>query len=104
MAWVPFYPLREIVEQDVVTREVDIASRTVDRFQEAYRGLQWLLARNPEIGQPLNRTFDGTPGYIYVSDSIHYAGTPRIRIIYTYDANVVTVYGISVDPYSPHLP
>lgn len=104
MAWVPFFPMRTIVEDDVVTQEIDTASRTVGRFQEAYRGLQWLLARNPEIGHPLNRTIEGLPVYIYVADSIHHAGTPRIRVVYTYDTDVVTIHGIHVDPYSPHLP
>ena len=98
------YPFREIVLEEGARQEVDCAIVTIDRFEDAFAGLEWLLSRDPAIGQRINDTIFDFEAYVYVADSNHYAGTPIIGVVYTYDANRVTIYGIKVVPYSLHNP
>lgn len=98
------YHFREVVLQDAARKEVDSAIDSIDRFEHAFTGLEWLLSRDPTIGQRINNSILGAEAYVYVADSNHYAGTPIIGVIYTYDADRVTIYGVKVIPYSPHNP
>ena len=94
------YPFREIVLEEGARRAFDQAINSVSRFENAFTGLEWFLSRDPEIGERLNESIFGFEVYYHVVDSNHYAGTPIIGAVYTYDDYKVTIYGIYVIPYS----
>ena len=98
------YPFRQIILEEAARQEVDHAIESIARFEDAFAGLEWLLSRDPTVGQRLNKTIFGFEAYIYVADSNHYAATPMIGVIYTYDTDTVTIYGVNIVPYSPHNP
>lgn len=65
------------------------------RFEEHWRGVEWLLARTPEIGIP---GFDSSPqeSLLFVSAGIEQASTKDIWILYSYDDQFVDVKAINV--------
>ena len=93
----PFSLSRTIILEKGAEQSID-AALNVERFDDTYRALEWLLARNPAVGRRLSAT---NPGFhVYRMDSIHWAGTPTIDVVYTYNEDQVTIYGIRIVPYT----
>ena len=87
-------PAREVRLQPPVQENIDLVKRdSPPLYFEAYQGLLWLLARNPEIGIPC------LDKYIYVQGSDELANTPQIAVLYDYDDKTVTIWVILfIDP------
>lgn len=88
--------LRGIVEELDVSEYVDLHSETFPRFSEAWEGLKWLLARNPELkGSALRRTEAGQLFRAYVLAGDPLGGTPDIWVVYTYNESEVVVVSVA---------
>ena len=87
-------PAREVCLKPNVEENIDLIKRdSPPIYFEAYLGLVWLLARNPEIGRPC---FDK---YIYAQGSDELASTPQIAVLYDYNDKTVTIWVILfIDP------
>jgi len=84
-------PVRTVVENVSVTEVIDDNQSTYPRLVDAYEGLKWLLARNPEIGE----IFDDV-NWLYVQAGDPGVKVPSLVVIYTFDAQTVTLRHIKV--------
>ena len=70
------------------------AEHSFHRFDEAFEGLERMLARNPKIGRRMGVN-EGSP-WMYSQGGDDAAGTPVISVIYTFDIDEVTIRSIHV--------
>lgn len=94
MAWTI---LRTVVEETDVSPLIDHFTRQFPRFDEAWVGLQWLLARNPRPQGCAAREVDGVYYSVYVAAGDEVAGTPDIWILYTFDNAEVVIVDVSAN-------
>ena len=64
------------------------------RLNEAYEGLEWILAKKPERGRRMGT--NAKDPWIYVQGSDPVAKTPAIAIIYNYTLDQVEVHSLRV--------
>ena len=72
------------------------ATALYPRFEQAYLGLEWFLAKEPEIG--IHGRIDGINVRIYVQDTDQLANTPAIWVVYEYDDDQVVILAMNVEP------
>jgi len=85
---------RTIVLSDHAARQVDQATNDFDRFADAWFGLEWLLARTPDIGS--EASIEGVAWWVYVEPTDPLAETPEIWILYKIEKNEVFIEEINV--------
>lgn len=95
----PLWGVRTVILEHSASATSDAACAEHARFEEAFAGLQWLLARNPDIGQVAD--VDGENWWVYVQASDEIALTPEIWVLYQVTAQNVTIEQINVKPYEP---
>lgn len=92
MAW---ERLRTIVEGLDVTVIVELCQERHPRFNEAWDGLKWLLARTPDLKEAMIWDGDGNGPYrAYVAAGDALAGTPDIWVVYTFSDTEVVLIGV----------
>lgn len=94
MGWIR---LRTVRLEDRVAKVVDIATQQYPRFNDAFEGLEWLLARSPDRGA--HSIKDGVKWHVYQQNSDPLAKTPIIQVLYQFNDQEVQIYGIEVLPY-----
>lgn len=77
--------------QDVLDQYTD----PHDRFHDHIMGIEWLLARSPNVGVPAQKD-DPTQLVLLVSKGDEFAQTRDIWLLYSYDDGIVTVHGVNV--------
>lgn len=93
MAWVF---AREIVEERDVSLAIDGYRQRFSRFDEAYAGLQWRLARRgDQMG--LHRRVGNTEYRLYRQDGDPVAQTPALIVVYTVDPDQVVLVGLTAE-------
>ena len=66
------------------------------RFDEAWEGAEWLLARNPTPDEAfLSLSKDGVDYWICGRSAESTPDSPDLWIFYTFDENQVVIHGIS---------
>lgn len=83
--------LRTIVEEAVVSETLDQNAEVFPRLEEAFDGLKWFLAHSPESGEILDDFH-----WLYRNQADHDQNIPAILVIYTFDANKVTLRFIAL--------
>lgn len=73
---------------------VEAAAASSARFEDAFMGLEWLLARSPNRGR--RGRIDGANVRIYVQRGDRTAGTPEIWVVYTYNDDQVVIKALRV--------
>ena len=91
--------MRTVRLQPNATREYDLCARQHTRFEDIYRGLEWLLSNNPEaqgFGLSLN-------GFRLCLHGSEWGDLPAIAVVYTFTDELVTIHGIAAveDPEAP---
>ena len=66
-----------------------------DRFHDQLMGIEWLLARTPNIGVSAQKD-EPTRHVLYVSKGDDLAKTKDVWLLYSYDEEAVTVHGFKV--------
>lgn len=89
MAW---QLARSVVLEHSAAADLDRYELELPRFEEIWRGLEWLVARSPEKSRGDER--DGKEYRLMARAGNALAGTPTIAIVYTFDEKEVTVYAI----------
>lgn len=98
MSWQNFL---ELVESRAAEEAVNSFCDQFDRFEEAWEGLKWLLARNPDVG--LHRVVDGDTYRLYVARGDAMAGTPEIWVLFEATAEQVIIHRvIAIAPETEH--
>lgn len=87
-------PARTVILNDAPQAAHDAAQEQFGRFEDAYRGLEWLLARTPEVGHHVNLKTSHTVVNLYVQSSGNVHGVPTIEVAYTFDDNEVVILGL----------
>lgn len=91
MAW---EILRTVVEEHTAAQTVDRLTQAYPRFEEAWEGLKWLLARNPVLKGSV-RKMVGTEEYrLYVLAGDAVAKTPDLWVVYTHTDAQITVLDV----------
>lgn len=90
--------IRTIVQEHSVSSSVDEHAEEHPRFMEAFDGLQWLLARTPDVGSVAE--IDGVEWWVYVQASDQIAKTPEIWVLYQVDEQQVIIEQINVIPFT----
>ena len=80
--------LRQIIEDDNVSDNIDRGCRVSYRLREAWEGLKWLLARTPEIGKDLGL---GAGIRMHKQAGSIIPLLPDITVLYEYDDTVVEI-------------
>jgi len=76
---------RDICLDEVARAALDEASLLFSRVYDAHAGLEWRLCRRPEDG------VSRAGYYVYKQLGIKGLRIPTITVLYTYDANRVTI-------------
>lgn len=96
MSWVF---ARVVIEEHDVASAADNYRRQFSRFEEAYDGLKWLLARRCDR-MGLYRAVGSTNYRLYRQDSDPVAQTPSLVVVYSYDDHQITILGLTAQAYS----
>ena len=98
MANGPFWPqYRTVVLSHRAQEFVDREEKQAPRFDDHWRGVEWLLARTPEAGVPRKRTSHQNH-LVYVIPANQLAGTLEICVLYSYDQDEVQIHGAKFGP------
>jgi hypothetical protein len=89
MQWTKY---REVVLEPAAQRAADEFRGSLNRFEEAFLGLEWLLSRVPDRG--LRRTVNGTTYRLYVQAGDALADTPEITVLFEFDDRQVIVHAV----------
>ncbi len=84
---------RTIVEERGVDLAVDHAQANFSRFEEAWEGLKWLLARQGHNLEVPRRNVGGKDYYLYKAASVA-KGQPEIVVLYAITENEVHILGM----------
>lgn len=79
---------RTVVEDAAAQEAADIFLTAHPRAPEAWEGLKWFLCRTPEIG-----IANEEGQFLYVQAGDELAGTPVIAVVYSFDADEITIHG-----------
>lgn len=90
---------RSIVPDHSAQQKIDEASASIRRFDEVWRGLEWLLARSPEARA--HKIVDGRQYWLMVRSGDSLAGTPTVAVVYSFTDDEVFVHGVNVLPVNP---
>jgi hypothetical protein len=94
----PWLKLREIVILNDCEKEIDLAREQYARFDEAWDGVKWLLARNPEPpGSFPSVTTADADYFIYGFRGDAASGIPDMWIFYEYSDDEITIHGINAN-------
>ncbi len=85
--------LRTVILEHGIQEKIDECCKKFERFEQAFDALQWLLARSPDRGK--HRTINGARWAVYVQGVDRLAKTPEIWVLYQYDDDQVTIFGLS---------
>ena len=84
---------RSVAQEAVVSDQYNAALAKWPRLDEAWRGLEWLLARAaPESGRA--RQEAGELFRVYKQEGDFLAKTPSILIVFTFDNECVTIHDV----------
>jgi hypothetical protein len=90
MSWLA---LREVIVRDECQTGIAQAGKTYRRFDEAWEGLIWLIARNPRPAGSVHSTTDrGVDFFFYLAKGDADAGVPTIYIFYEFTDQRVTIH------------
>ncbi len=91
----PWQTHRDVRLEVPAARALDEACDQYLRADEAWQGLEWLLARKPDRGA--SRSKNGRLYRLYVQDSDELAGTPRITALFESTADLVVIHRLKFD-------
>ena len=91
------FDARTVVEEHDAAVAANHYSDMFPRFDEAYRGLIWVLARRCDRVIRQVRGFEGTEYCLYVQAADPVANTPRITVIYTFTDDQLTIISIKAE-------
>lgn len=98
----PWLRLRSIVLEDDAAVEIDAANEDFARFAEAWEGICWLLARDPEPKESFKTAYSGSVYTLYGVKGDKTAGTPDMWLVYQYDDDEVVIHGVNaIEPADP---
>lgn len=82
---------RTVVLEKRTQEFVDEVHLLAPRFDDQWRGVEWLLARTPQVGTP--RLTDKQEEYlICVFPRNNLAGTNELWVLYSYDKDQVVIH------------
>lgn len=92
------WPTYRTVVLDARAQEfVDSNSSPGSRFDDQWRGIEWLLCRKPDLGLPRHKNVP-TKFLLLVVASNEIANTREVWVLYSYDDNNVIVHAIAFGP------
>lgn len=91
--------LRTVVLEQKAEAAVQKHTGNVHRFDEAFEGLEWFLAREPEVGKYQN--VDGKHVRVYVQSGDNLAKTPDIWVVFEITDDEIIIYDIEIRPHQP---
>lgn len=83
---------RTVVLEVAAAASVDGYTNHFPRFEAAWLGVEWLLARTPQIG--LSKTVGGREFFLSVRSGDVLAGTPAIAVVYEFTDDQVVVHDV----------
>jgi hypothetical protein len=86
--------MRSIRLEHKVSDIIDQAEKADGRISEVYRGIEWLISRNPEMGIPVPRT--NPQLYLFKIDPVESANSKGILLLYSYNDSYVNVIDIKI--------
>ena len=89
------FPLRTICEDKSVSQTIDEAIKLSPRIEEAFDGLKWRLAREPENGVKLQGT--NPEKYLFKITPL-IKNIPSITVLYEFNNHTVTILSIRITP------
>ena len=92
--------LRTVVHELDVSALVDVLTERHDRFVEVWQGIEWILARTPDLkGSARREGVENVRIYVFAGDEL--AGTPDVWVVYKFDDNEVIILGVTVPDGEP---
>lgn len=95
MAQWPTY--RTVILDPTAQAFVDSNAKPGNRFDDQWRGTEWLICRKPEIGLPRDKQSPGKFVVLVVAKN-DLAGTRELWVLYSYGDTEVTVHAIKFAP------
>jgi hypothetical protein len=97
----PWLKQRTIRLADGLEGEITAAKKRFPRFDEAWEGIAWLLARNPTPVDAIQTTYGGKPYCLLGCSGDPAATTADMWLVYEYDDDVVVIHGLNLVEPSP---
>tara|TARA_R110000824_G_scaffold999_13_gene5631 strand:+ start:2414 stop:2707 length:294 start_codon:yes stop_codon:yes gene_type:complete len=94
----PIWGAKTIVLEHEAAAKADEACKEHHRFEEAFDGLQWLLARTQDVG--LSRVGSPNDERVYVQAGNPIAKTPSIWVLFSDGDDEVRIWDINVVAYA----
>src|SRR6266849_10953198 len=91
----PWLKLRVVVLTEDAEMELEEARHQFARFDDAWDGITWLLARNPTPVESFTTTWNGQEFVLYGFEGDLAAKIPNMWLVYQYDDEQVTIHGIN---------
>lgn len=85
--------IRSVIFEHAAASIIDSATSQQARCQDVFDGLFWALAREPLLGVALTKTSDPVM-YLLKSEDFTRIGVGIITLIYQFDDDSVTIYGV----------
>lgn len=89
---------RSVVESHQCMKTADDARRAYNRFDEAYEGLKWVLARRGHDLGVHRKEEDGPSFRLYRQASDGLAFTPEIAVLYVVGGFEIEIIALRVGP------
>ena len=92
-------PLRTVVLSHQAQGAYDEAQAKFHRFDEAFQGLEWRIARDPSA-HAVHRYSERYECIVYlqVQEAVWYLDVPSLWVLYTFDDNTVDILNLNVLP------
>ena len=91
-----WFNARSIVEDNHVRDMVNNFTEKFPRFNDAWYGLTWLLARNAEKIYCKKGEYNGRKLFLYKANSLH-DSVPTITVIFSLTDESVEIHGINAE-------
>jgi hypothetical protein len=85
---------RTVIEEHEPQRLRDEITRQFPRTEDAWLGLEWLIARRPDSGTEIGL---GPNVRLHKQQEVAIAGVPMITVLYKYDDNCVRILEAKFD-------
>jgi hypothetical protein len=87
--------LRTVVHELDVSVLVDALAERYERFGQVWDGIEWILARTPDLkGSARREGSENIRIYVFAGDEL--AETPDVWVVYKFDDNEVVILGVTV--------
>ena len=88
------YPrLRDVIEESTFAEQASKITADIRRFDDAMEGIQWALAREPDIFPVVHEASN-----LRIAKTVAWGDLPSLRVFFTFDDNQTRLFWVEAIP------